>query len=306
MTDTISPIPDATAITVYALGENLGEAHAAPLEAALRAQGLELGARRVHAGRGGVCHAWAWDALATVTVAAARDLVRELADRLSLDLVVLPRAGLPKAPGLIVMDMDSTVITIEVIDELAKLAGVGDEVVAITAAAMRGELDFAESLRRRVALLRGLSRSAIDVVADRLPLNRGAEALVDMAKARGCKLALVSGGFTYFAERLAERLGLDFVAANRLCIADEVLTGELEGQIVDAERKAELLRRYAAELGLSPEQTVAVGDGANDLKMLAAAGLGIALHAKPRVQAQASAAINHLGLEGVAYLLGWC
>lgn len=300
-----STMPDATRVQIYALGEALDARREQALLQALSGLGLAPVAVHVHAPGPVAPHALSLCVASAWPLPELRARVRELAASLEVDLVTLADDGLPTDVRLIVMDMDSTVITIEVIDELAKLAGVGEEVSTITAAAMRGELDFTQSLRRRVGLLRGLSRDAIAVVADNLPLNRGAEELVRLAKARGVKLALVSGGFTYFAERLAARLGFDFVAANRLRIEDGVLTGELDGVVVNAERKAELLLEYAQALELTPAQTVAVGDGANDLKMMAVAGLGVALHAKPRVQAEAPAAINHLGLEGVGYLLGW-
>lgn len=231
--------------------------------------------------------------------------LREAGLARGIDVVTLAPQSLPRQVGLLVMDMDSTLIRIEVIDELARVQGVGAEVAAITAAAMRGELDFAQSLRQRVALLRGLPWAALEPLAANLPLTEGAELLIAAAKARGVKLALYSGGFLPFAERLQQRLGLDRVAACSLAVEQGVLRGELDGPIIDAARKAELLGEYAAELGLSPAEVVAVGDGANDRMMLAAAGLGIALHAKPALQALAPAAINVLGLDGVASLLGW-
>jgi phosphoserine phosphatase len=207
--------------------------------------------------------------------------------------------------GLLVMDMDSTLITIECIDEIADMQGLKPQVSAITEAAMRGEIDFAESLRRRVSLLAGLDQSALQRVYDeRLQLSPGAETLLAAARAAGIKTLLVSGGFTFFTERLQPRLGLDYTAANTLEVADGKLTGRVLGDIVDAQGKADWLKRVRAELGLTREQVIAMGDGANDLKMMAAAGLSIAYRAKPVVRAQASYALSQVGLDGVIPLLG--
>lgn len=207
--------------------------------------------------------------------------------------------------GLLVMDMDSTLITIECIDEIADMQGLKPQVSAITEAAMRGEIDFAESLRRRVALLEGLDQSALQRVYDeRLRLSPGAETLLAAARAAGIKTLLVSGGFTFFTERLKPRLGLDYTGANTLEIADGRLTGRVLGSIVDAQGKADWLNRVRTELGLAKDQIVAMGDGANDLKMMAEAGVSIAYRAKPVVRAQASYALNQVGLEGVVPLLG--
>ena len=207
--------------------------------------------------------------------------------------------------GLLVMDMDSTLITIECIDEIADMQGLKPQVSAITEAAMRGEIDFAESLRRRVSLLAGLDQSALQRVYDeRLQLSPGAETLLAAARAAGIKTLLVSGGFTFFTERLQPRLGLDYTAANTLEVADGKLTGRVLGDIVDAQGKADWLNRVRSELGLVKDQVIAMGDGANDLKMMAAAGISIAYRAKPVVRAQASYALNRVGLDGVVPLLG--
>jgi phosphoserine phosphatase len=205
---------------------------------------------------------------------------------------------------LLAMDMDSTLITIECIDELGELAGRKAEVAAITAQAMRGEIaDYAESLRRRVALLQGLQESALlRVYEERLRLTSGAEKLAQACKAHGVKLLLVSGGFTFFTERLEQRLGIDYVISNRLEIANGRLTGKLVGDIVGAEAKAAKFRSVSKELGAQKEQTVAIGDGANDLQMMAQAGTSVAFRAKPVVRAQASCAITWSGLDAVVNL----
>ena len=207
--------------------------------------------------------------------------------------------------GLLVMDMDSTLITIECIDEIADMQGLKPQVSAITEAAMRGEIDFAESLRQRVSLLAGLDESALQRVYDeRLKLSPGAETLLATIQAAGIKTLLVSGGFTFFTERLKPRLSLDYTAANTLEIADGKLTGRVLGDIVDAQGKADWLNRVRSELNLAPAQVIAMGDGANDLKMMAEAGVSIAYRAKPVVRAQASHALNQVGLDGILPLLG--
>ena len=205
---------------------------------------------------------------------------------------------------LIVFDMDSTLIQVEVIDELAKAAGVGEQVAAITEAAMRGELDFRESFRRRLALLKGLDAGVLARIARELPITEGAERLISNLKRLGFRIGILSGGFSYFAEYLQRRLGVDRIAANELDIRDGRLTGEIRGEIVDGAKKAELLQQMATEMGIGLQQVIAVGDGANDLPMLALAGLGVAFHAKPVVRENARHAISTLGLDGILYLLG--
>lgn len=205
---------------------------------------------------------------------------------------------------LVCFDMDSTLIQAEVIDELAKRAGVGEEVAGITEAAMRGELDFSQSLRRRVGLLKGLPEAVLHDVAESLPMTEGAERLIRTLKSLGYSIAILSGGFNYFGRRLQERLGIDYVHANELEIKDGVLTGGLVGEIVDGAGKARLLKEIAAKENISLSQVIAVGDGANDLPMLDVAGLGIAFHAKPVVRQGAGQAISNVGLDGVLYFLG--
>jgi phosphoserine phosphatase len=205
---------------------------------------------------------------------------------------------------LIVFDMDSTLIRCEVMDELAERAGVGERVAAVTAAAMRGEIDFTESFTRRLALLKGLDEGVLKEIAASLPITEGADRLIGTLKRLGYRVGILSGGFHYFADALQARWGLDHVSANRLEIVDGKLTGRAVGEIVDGEAKARRLREMAAALGVGLQQTVAVGDGANDLPMLKIAGLGVAFHAKPVVQAGADHAISTLGLDGILYLLG--
>lgn len=220
-----------------------------------------------------------------------------------LDMAFVPNGKKLADFGLVVMDMDSTLITIECIDEIADMQGLKPQVAAITEAAMRGELDFAESLRRRVALLKGLDESALQRVYDeRLKLTAGAERMLTKLKSHGIKTLLVSGGFVYFTERLKQRLGLDYAYANTLEVQDGKLTGKVLGNIVDAQAKADSLIKTRDALNLSPEQVIAMGDGANDLKMMSVAGVGIAFHAKPVVRAQASYALNFVGLDGLLNL----
>jgi phosphoserine phosphatase len=204
---------------------------------------------------------------------------------------------------LLAMDMDSTLITIECIDELGDLAGKKAEIAAITAQAMRGELDFPASLTRRVAALAGLpATSLLEVYEARLKLTPGAELLIEACKRHGVKLLLVSGGFSFFTERLKERLGLDYTLSNRLELENGRLTGKVLGDIVDAEAKAAKFRSVMRELGAAKEATVAIGDGANDLRMMAEAGLSVAFRAKPVVRAQAHCALSHSGLDAVVRL----
>lgn len=205
---------------------------------------------------------------------------------------------------LVAFDMDSTLIRTEVIDELARLAGVGDQVAAITEAAMRGELDFQQSFRQRVGLLKGLPVSQLQPLIDAVPLMDGAERLVATLRRLGYKTAILSGGFTFMGEALQRRLGIDYLHANELDVADGLVTGQVRGAIVDGAKKAEHLQAIARAEHLSMEQVIAVGDGANDLPMLRLAGLGIAFRAKPVVRASARQSLSTLGLDGILYLLG--
>ncbi|MCC7705023.1 phosphoserine phosphatase SerB [Janthinobacterium sp. GW460P] len=205
---------------------------------------------------------------------------------------------------LVAMDMDSTLITIECIDEIADMQGLKPQVAAITEAAMRGELDFAASLKQRVALLEGLDASALQRVYDeRLKLSLGAEKMLAAVQAAGLKTLLVSGGFTFFTQRLKERLGLDYTHANELEIVDGKLTGKVIGGIVDAEEKQRTVERVCAEMGIAPSQAIVMGDGANDLKMMGIAGLSVAFRAKPVVRSQADVALNFVGLDGLLNVL---
>ena len=229
----------------------------------------------------------------------------EVSSRVGVDIAFQQDNMYYRNRRLVCFDMDSTLIQTEVIDELARRAGSGEEVSAITESAMRGEIDFKESFKRRIKTLAGLPESVLREVAEALPLTEGAERLLSALKIYGYKTAIISGGFTYFGQYLQKKLGIDYVFANELEIKDGKLTGGYVGPIVDGARKAEYLRLLARMEGLSTEQVIALGDGANDLQMLNTAGLGIAFQAKPLVRESARHSISSLGLDGVLYLLGY-
>lgn len=235
---------------------------------------------------------------------AMRAACLRLSAELNIDVAVQEDNAYRRNRRLVCFDMDSTLIEQEVIDELAKEAGVGDKVAEITELAMQGELDFQQSFRARVALLKGLDAEVLPKIAARLTITEGAERLISTLKSLGYKTAILSGGFQYFAEYLQEKLGIDEVHANILDVENGQVTGEVKGHIVDGARKAYLLTELAEKMGISPEQAIAVGDGANDLPMLSMAGLGVAFRAKPLVRQNANQAISSVGLDGVLYLLG--
>ena len=236
--------------------------------------------------------------------AALRAELMELTRQFEVDVAFQRESIYRRNRRLFVFDMDSTLIQGEVIDELAKLHGVGEQVSAITAAAMRGELDFKQSFTRRVALLRGLAETNLKMVLETIPLAEGAERLTSTLKMLGYKTAILSGGFTFFGEHLQSRLGIDYVFANELEMERGAVTGNVVGDIVDGKQKAQLLAAIATSENISLDQVVAVGDGANDLPMLNLAGMGIAFHAKPLVRESARHSVSHLGLDSLLYLVG--
>lgn len=238
-------------------------------------------------------------------LAALRADFMELSTRLEVDIAFQRDTVYRRNRRLVCFDMDSTLIDAEVIDELAKAAGVGEQVAEITELAMRGELDFKQSFARRMALLEGLDESVLAGIAANLRLNEGAEKLISSLKKLGYKTAILSGGFNYFGRYLQSKLGIDYVYANELDIVDGKVTGKVVGTVVDGQRKAELLEMLAQKEGIALEQVIAVGDGANDLPMLSVAGLGIAFRAKPLVKASAQHSISTLGLDAILYLLGF-
>lgn len=235
--------------------------------------------------------------------ASRREYVTEYCAEAELDFAFVdPMVSLGEF-GLVAMDMDSTLLAIESIDEIADMQGIKAQVAEITQRTMRGEIVFAESLRQRTALLQGLDQDALQYVYDhRVRLSPGAEKMLQRMKSAGLKTMVISGGFTFFTDRIKSRLGLDYAAANTLDIQDGKLTGKVLGEIIGAHGKAAVLNKVREELGLKREQVIAIGDGANDLKMMEAAGISVAYHAKPVVQAKATYAINYVGLDGIVNL----
>ena len=235
--------------------------------------------------------------------AQTRDGVAEYCEKAKLDFAFVPENLKLTDFGLLAMDMDSTLIAIECVDELADLRGIKAEVSQITASSVRGEIEFVDSVRRRVALLSGLNESALQKVYDeRLQLSPGADRMLTRLKAAGVKTLLITSGFTFFVERLKKRLNLDYTCSNTLEIVNGKLSGKLAGKIIDADAKAVKVEEIRKQLGLKKEQVIALGDGANDLKMMAQAGVSIAYHAQPIVRRQTTYAINHVGLDGVTNL----
>jgi phosphoserine phosphatase len=296
---------------VSVLGPALTAAHLAEVSAIILKAGLNID--RIDRLSGRTSLAAAAGGRVCVELAASGDLGSE--DEMRAALLALTHAHdidiafqhdnvYRRNRRLVAFDMDSTLINAEVIDELAKLAGVGGQVQAITESAMRGELDFLASFRKRVSLLKGLPASALQHVVDTVPLMDGAERLTSTLRRLGYKTAILSGGFTFVGRELQRRLGIDYLQANELDTADGVVTGEVRGDIVDGARKAHYLTEIALSEGLSMEQVIAVGDGANDLPMLQVAGLGIAFRAKPVVRQSARQSISTMGLDGILYLLG--
>ncbi len=309
MNETIQKHEDHWVITL--VGRSGVEQALKPVAGILKEQGLRIGRIKALSGahdpkdpRGYACaeiHAQG----PVRDEAGMRAAFLALADELAIDATFQQESAFRAERRLFVFDMDSTLIQGEVIDELAKMAGVADRVVAITASAMRGEIEFQESFRRRVALLAGLPEARARELLDRIPLMEGTERLFRILKIRGAKTAILSGGFTFFGAYLKEKLGVDHVYANELDVdADGYVTGEVRSPIVDGARKAELLVEIASREGIPLEQVVAVGDGANDLPMLRVAGMGVAFHAKPIVRASAKFSMAHVGLDGLLYLLG--
>lgn len=238
--------------------------------------------------------------------ASRREHVAEYCADAALDFAFIEQTAQLSDFGLVAMDMDSTLLAIESIDEIADMHGMKPQVSEITQRTMRGEIVFAESLRQRTALLQGLDQDALQQVYDeRVRLSPGAEIMLQRMKSAGLRTMVISGGFTFFTDRIKTKLNLDYAAANKLEIADGKLTGKVLGEIIGASGKAEVLKSVREKLGLRREQVIAIGDGANDLKMMEEAGVSIAYHAKPIVQEKATYAINHVGLDGVTNLFAW-
>ncbi len=287
------------------MSENLQASHVAAISAVLARQSVNIDSIRKLNEGGLSCLELIANTSSNIDIGELKDDLLKVASQFAqLDIAVQRENLYRRAKRLVVMDMDSTVIQIEVIDELAKIAGVGAQVSEITERAMSGHMDFDESLKQRVALLKGFPESEMKALAERMPLTPGAEILIKMLKRLGYKIALISGGFSYFGEKLKEKLGLHYVYTNTLEIEEGRVTGRILGTIVNAQRKADLLEMIAQQEGVSLESVIAIGDGANDILMLKKAGLGIAFNAKRKTQEAASAAINQKTLASILYLLG--
>jgi phosphoserine phosphatase len=307
--EALSRETDGWVVTV--LGRAVSEEALARVYAIVTGEGLQIERRETLAGKeasppgAGTSYAGErlWARGAVRDEAGMRRAFLALSDELAVDVAWQAESAYRREWRLFVFDMDSTLIQGEVIDELAKMAGVADRVVAITTSAMRGEIEFQESFRRRVALLAGLPEARAKELLERIPLMEGAERLFQALKRMGARTAILSGGFTFFGAHLKEKLGVDYVHANELDVLDGFVTGEVRGRIVDGARKAELLGEIARIEGIPLEQVVAVGDGANDLPMLRLAGMGVAFHAKPVVRASAQFAMTHVGLDGLLELM---
>lgn len=291
------------------LGPAIGFAHLAEVTGVIAEAGLNIDRIDRLSGRdNGIsarsCMEFGLTSVAPIDETAVRAQFLRISREQGIDIAFQHDNAYRRTRRVVAFDMDSTLIQCEVIDELAKEAGVGAEVAKITEAAMRGELDFPSAFRKRVSLLKGLPETALERVAARIPLTDGAERLMSALKRLGYKTAILSGGFTYFGRRLQEKLGFDYLYANELDIVDGAVTGEITSEIVDGQVKARRLQEIAARENISLEQCIAVGDGANDLPMIGLAGLGIAFQAKPVVREKSRHAISSTGLDGILYLLG--